>query len=236
MSKKTLSRLAIVIGLLALILMLRTLPVSEWLAGIESWVEANPVAGRAGFVVLAIVGGVALTPGWIPMMLAGLLFGLAEGIFYGLLGITLGATAGMLVGRTLARSWVEKRIKGHEQLMALDDALDQQAFSIVALTRLALVIPFNILNYAYGLTRVRVPVYLLATAVGMLPVVAMYVYFGTLTQDIGKLLSGDAEAGPGTWWLLGIALVAITLVVIVVKRTVARVLEQKTGGAMPADQ
>ncbi len=208
--------------------MLRTLPVGDWLIGIEAWVQANPVAGRFAYLGLAVAGIVALTPGWIPMMLAGLLFGLLPGVLYGLLAITIGATAAMLTGRTLARSWVEKRISGNKQLLALDDALDEQAFTIVALTRIALVIPFNMLNYAYGLTRVRLPVYALGTAVGMLPVVALFAYLGTLTRDISEVLSGEANATIDGWWLGAIALIAISIVVIVVRRTVKRTLARGT--------
>lgn len=228
MSKTTISRLTIVVVLVAIILAIRTLPVGEWLVGIEDWVSANPATGRLAYLLVTIISGVALTPGWIPMMLAGLLFGLLPGIIFGLLGTTLGATAAMLTGRTLARSWVEKRIAGNQQLLALDDALDEQAFTIVALTRVALVIPFNILNYAYGLTRVRLPVYMAATAVGMLPVVALYAYLGTLARDITQILSGDATAGPGAWWIAAIAVVAISIIIFVVRRTVIRALERKT--------
>ena len=211
-----------------LVILLRAMPLGEWLQGVESWVDRNPAAGAASYLGLTIVAVVAMTPGWIPMMLAGLLFGFASGVIYALIGITIGATAALVAGRTLARGWVEKRIAGNEQLLALDDALHTQAFTIVALTRLALVIPFNMLNYAYGLTRVKTPVYTTATAAGMLPVVSLYVYLGTLARDIGQILQGDAGFGPGGWWLAGIALLAIVMVILIVRRAVGRALEKRT--------
>jgi len=217
------------VTVVALVVLLRALPLGEWLQGIEGWVDEHPIAGAASYLGLTIIAVVAMTPGWIPMMLAGLLFGLAPGVIYALFGITIGATAALIAGRTLARGWVEKRIAGNEQLLALDDALHVQAFTIVALTRVALVIPFNMLNYAYGLTRVKTPVYAMATAVGMLPVIAMYVYLGTLARDIGQVLQGDAEIAAGTWWLAGIALLAIVMVVLIVRRAVDRALKQRTG-------
>ena len=208
--------------------MLRALPLGEWLQGVESWVDEHPAAGAISYLCLTIIAVVAMTPGWIPMMLAGLLFGFATGVVYALIGITIGATAALVAGRTLARAWVEKRIAGNAQLLALDDALDVQAFTIVALTRVALVIPFNMLNYAYGLTRVQTPVYAAATAVGMLPVIVMYAYLGTLARDIGQILQGDADVGPGSWWLAGVALLAIVMVVLIVRRAVSRALKQRT--------
>lgn len=209
--------------------MLRALPFGDWLRGVEAWVSTNPVPGAAVYIGLTVVAVVALTPGWIPMMLGGLLFGLGPGLLFGIVGMTVGATAALLAGRTLARGWVEKRIAGNEQMLALDDALDSQAFTIVALTRIALVIPFNMLNYAYGLTRVKTSVYATATAVGMLPVVTLYVYLGTLARDIGQILRGEADAGPGAWWLTGIALLAIAMVVFIVRRAVNHALRERTG-------
>ncbi|MDH3645930.1 MAG: TVP38/TMEM64 family protein [Gammaproteobacteria bacterium] len=234
--KTTITRLLIVALLIAAILMLRLLPVSQWLTGMEAWVQAHPIAGCFVYLGLTVTAIVALTPGWIPMMLAGLLFGLVPGVLYGLLGITIGATAAMLVGRTLARSWVEQRISGNEQLLALDDALDEQAFTIVALTRIALVIPFNMLNYAYGLTRVPVLIYASATAIGMLPVVALYAYLGSLARDIGEILSREADVGTSVWWLGGITLIVMTIIVFVVRRTVQRNLEQRVRRNRRADQ
>lgn len=229
-------RLLIVAAVVVAVVSLRALPVNVWLQGIEQWVDARPVAGVAAYLVATIIAVVALTPGWIPMMLAGLLFGFLPGLLYGLLGITIGATAALVTGRTLVRSWVEQRIAGNPQMLALDDALEEQAFTIVALTRVALVIPFNMLNYAYGLTRVSAPVYAAATAVGMLPVVALYVYLGTLARDISEILAGEAEAGAGAWWFAGIAAVAIVMVVFVVRRAVQRSLARRTGTEGDLDQ
>ena len=224
------------VAIVSLVVLLRALPLGEWLQGIEFWVDENPTAGAASFMGLTIVAVVAMTPGWIPMMLAGLLFGFAGGVVLALASITIGATAALIAGRTLARGWVKKRIAGNEQLLALDDALHAQAFMIVALTRVALVIPFNMLNYAYGLTRVKTPIYATATAVGMLPVVALYVYLGTLARDIGQILQGDAEVGPGNWWLAGVALLAIVMVVVIVRRAVGRALEQRTSLNTESDE
>ena len=65
-----------------------------------------------------------------------------------------------------------------------------------------------------------------ATATGMLPIVGLYVYLGTLAKDMGQVLSGGADAGTPNWWIAGIAASAITIVVVIVRRTVRRVLER----------
>lgn len=230
MSRQWLSRLAIIVLLVGTVVMFRTLPVVEWISDLESWARARPVAGPLVFIVVTIISVVALTPGWIPMSLAGLLFGFVPGLVYALFATTTGAVLALLVGRTLARSWVERRIEGNERMLALDDALEDQAFTIVVLTRVALVIPFNMLNYAYGLTRVRPGVFVAATAVGMVPIVALYAWFGSVARDIGDVFSGKAKLDVDTAWIAGVAAVVIVIVIAVVRRAVRRALQKRTAG------
>lgn len=231
MSRRTLSRIAIVAALVGIVVLAQALPLAEWLSNVEVWMDEHPVSGPVAYILAATVSVVALTPGWISMTLAGLLFGFAPGLVYALIAITAGSALALVAGRTLARRWVEKRIEGNERMLALDDALEDQAFTIVVLTRLALVIPFNVLNYAYGLTRVGVAVFTAGTALGMLPIIAAYAYLGSIAKDIGAVLSGDARLDVGAAWIAGIAIVVIAIVVAVIRRAVKRALEKRTSGA-----
>jgi len=224
---KTISRIVIVILIVAFIYLAHELPLADRLAGLENWARKNPFAGAMAYITLTIVATTALMPGWIMMMLGGLVFGLTLGIAYAMLGIVGGAVAAFFVARKLTRKWVERRISGNVHLMALDDALDEKAFSIVALTRIALVFPFNILNYAYGVTRVETATYAAGTAVGMLPIVAIYVYLGTLAHDMGQILSEGANIGPGAWWAVAVAAIAIVSVVLIVRRALTRALQRR---------
>ncbi len=224
---KTLLRVIFIVMVVALAVSARGLPIADWLVGLESWARQYPLAGAVAYILLTIVATVALLPGWVSMMLGGLIFGLTMGLVYAMLGIIGGATAAFLVGRTLARKWVERRIAGNVHLLALDDALDEQAFTIVALTRIALVFPFNLLNYAYGVTRVNIGVYSAGTAVGMLPIVGIYVYLGTLARDMSQILSEGANIGPDAWWAVAVAAVAILAVVLIVRRALGRALQRR---------
>ncbi len=234
MSRGAAWRLAAVAVIVLLLVLARSLPVTEWLSEAEAWVEANPVLGGLTYVGLAALSGVMLTPGWVPMALAGLLFGFLPGIAWGTAGIACGATAAMLVGRTIARPWVAARIADNPKLAALDEALGERAFLIVFLTRVAMVLPYNLLNFAYGLTRVGLATYVGATMLGMLPIVALYAYLGSVATDIGAVLSGDAKPAGG-WWIVLLGIAAITLVIVVVRRTVNGILDQKLKSAHDAD-
>jgi uncharacterized membrane protein YdjX (TVP38/TMEM64 family) len=230
MTRATINRLLVVAGIVAFALLFRMLPVTAWLEQASQLYVRHPVAVPAAYVAAVTVATVVLFPGWISMMLGGLLFGLLPGLPLALLGITAGAFGAFLAGRLLGRSWVEQRMGDSLKLQALDEAVNAQSFYIVFLTRFAIVLPFNVLNYAFGLTRVRGLTYVAATALGMLPAVLLYVYLGTLADDFGAVLSGDVRPASGTYWIAAVAIVAIAAVVWILQRAAKRALRQQQLG------
>jgi len=231
-SSRLAARILAAVVLVAALALLSTLPLEHWLEAAAAWAGERPVAGAILYLVAATLAGLLMTPGWVPMMLAGLLFGLVKGIALGSVGILSGATVAFLAGRTLMRDRVARRIANSASLLAIDRAVNQQAFTVVLLTRLAFVLPYNLLNYAYGATRVGLGTYVAATGIGMLPIVGVYVYLGTLARDVGQLLEGGSPR-TGFGWLTAGALVAIGLAIFVIRRTAMRVLaEQVDDGAV----
>ena len=227
MTRATINRLLVLVGIVVFAVLSRTLPVTEWLEQLARLNEQYPVAVPAAYVAAVTVATVALFPGWISMMLGGLLFGLLPGALFALFGITAGAFGAFLAGRTLGRSWVEKRMGDSLKLQALDEAVNAQSFYIVFLTRCAIVLPFNVLNYAFGLTRVTPATYVAATALGMLPAVLLYVYLGTLADDFGAILAGDVRPAGGAYWIAAVAIIAIVAVIWIVQRAARRALRQQ---------
>jgi uncharacterized membrane protein YdjX (TVP38/TMEM64 family) len=226
--KRALIRIFFAAAVVALIYIGRGLPFAEWLASLESLARQYPLAGAVAYIAVAVVATALLVPGWVMMMLAGLVFGLTLGLAYAMAGLVGGAVVGLFIGRTVARKWVERRIAGNVHLMALDEALEEQAFAIIALTRVALVFPHNVLNYAYGVTRVKLPAYTAGTAVGIFPIVGFYVYLGTLAHDMSQILEEGAQIGLNAWWAIAIAAIAIATVVFVVRRALVRALQRQT--------
>jgi uncharacterized membrane protein YdjX (TVP38/TMEM64 family) len=144
-----------------------------------------------------------------------------NGSIYVSIGATLGATAAFLVGRYLARDWVAHKIEGNPRFTAIDKAVAEEGWKIVGLIRLSPVFPYSIMNYAFGLTRVSLRHYVLASAIGMLPATVMYVYIGSLA---------NAGARPTTtveWVLKGIGLLATVLVTFCVTRIARRALAKR---------
>jgi len=151
---------------------------------------------------------------------AGAIFGVVPTTVAVSIGSTVGATAAFLAGRTLARGWIEERMRRHPRFDALDRAVAESGFKIVLLTRLSPVFPFNLLNYAFGLTRVRLRDYVLASWIGMLPGTVMYAYLGAALGSVANVLSGEEnvsrEPGPRIAFYVGLIL-AVAVAVLVAR-------------------
>jgi len=228
-----LARLALaLLALVALVLVGRS--AGAHFAAFAGWVEAQGALGPALFIAGYAAAVVAFVPGSILTLAAGALFGVGWGTLYVLLAATLGSAAAFLVARYVARGWVEERLAGDPKLAAIDRAIGAEGRKIVLLLRLSPAFPFNVLNYALGLTRVRFADYLIAS-VGMLPGTLLYVYSGKLAGDVAALAGGAAAPrGPGYWALLGVGLVATLLVTLLVTRTARRALDQATASQAAA--
>lgn len=193
------------------------------------WVNDLGVWGPLAFVLGYAVATVAFVPGSLLTLAAGAIFGLAKGTVYVFIAAVLGSSAAFLVSRYVARAAIEHRIANNARFAAIDRAIGKEGFKIVALLRLSPVFPFNLLNYALGLTRVRFSDYVMA-AVGMVPGTLLYVYYGKLAGDVAALAGGAApEKGVGYYAVLVLGLVATAVVTTLVTRTARRALEEATG-------
>lgn len=226
MSRARVNRLAMVGIFAALVYALYAYPIADQVVALVDWAQTHRVAGALLYVVCVVLATVLFVPGSGSMMIAGYLFGFGLGTVVSALAITLGAQCAFLVGRLVAREWVAARVAGNPRLRAIEAGLREEAFLIVVLTRLSLVIPFNLLNYAYGITSVRGGVHFFATSAGMLAPVALYVYLGTLARDIGQILSGAATPTTLGYWIAGAGIIAIIVLTWVMHRAASRALER----------
>ncbi|MGB5511363.1 MAG: TVP38/TMEM64 family protein [Woeseiaceae bacterium] len=226
MKRDVVNRIAITAVFLALVYGLYLLPFADWIEWVVGWVQHHPVIGPVAYIGIVVIATVLFVPGSVSMMIAGYLFGLMSGIAVAAIGVAAGAQCAFLVGRKGARHWVESRVAGNPRLQAIEKGLHEEAFLIVVLTRLSLVIPFNVLNYAYGITSVRPGVHLWATTLGMLPAVALYVYLGTLARDLGQILSGEATPSELGYWIAAAGISAIVILTWAIHRAASRALRR----------
>lgn len=190
------------------------------IAGLGPW-------GPLIFVLLYIVATVFFLPGSILTLGAGFVFGVIKGAILVSIAATLGAIAAFLVGRYVARDWVAKKIEGNSRFKAIDEAVAREGWKIVGLTRLSPVFPFNLLNYAFGLTRVSLRDYFFASWIGMMPGTLMYVYLGSLAGDLASVGGGGRARTPAEWALYIVGLLATVGVTVYVTRLARQALQQR---------
>jgi uncharacterized membrane protein YdjX (TVP38/TMEM64 family) len=191
-----------------------------WRAALASMARLG-VAGELLFVLVYIVGCVLLVPGAALTLGAGAVFGLAKGFVLVSAASTLGALAAFLVGRHGLRGWVEGKLSGDARFRELDEAVARSGWKMVLLVRLSPVIPFNLLNYALGLTRIPAVPYALASWAGMLPGTFLYVWLGATA---GELAAGPREKTPAEWALWGMGLAATAAVSVALAQAARRAM------------
>ncbi len=210
----------------------------DWFREALAWIESLGTIGVVAFILLYIAATVAFLPGSILTLGAGLVFGVVLGSIYVFIGATLGATAAFLVGRYVARGWVAKKIEGNAKFAAIDKAVSREGLKIVLLTRLSPIFPFNLLNYAFGITGVSLKDYFIGS-VGMIPGTMMYVYLGSLAGNLALIGTEQQEGDPTVQWILRImgfiATVAVTIYVTRIARKALNeeVLDEETSEANP---
>jgi uncharacterized membrane protein YdjX (TVP38/TMEM64 family) len=189
--------------------------VAEALAALGPWAPA-------AFIALVALTCILCLPGAFLTVAGGALFGLAWGFLYVWIGALLGASAAFFIGRHFARGWILRRIARHPLLVAIEEAVTEEGWKIIVLSRLTPGSPFFLLNYLYGLTHVRFRDYFWATAIGMIPGTLLFVYLGSIGQ---MALTGRIRTA-WDWTLYGVGLLALALAVLLIARRARRALHQ----------
>jgi len=202
--------------------------VAESVPRFAEWVEGLGVWGPVVFMLGYVIATVAFIPGSILTLSAGAIFGLGQGVLFVFVGASVGATVAFFLARTVARRAIEQRLENDSRFAAIDRAVGREGLKIVTLLRLSPAFPFNMLNYALGLTRVRPRDYMLA-CLGMLPGTLLYVYTGKVVGDVAALAGGvAADHGIGYWIVVGAGFLATVAVAVLVTRTAKQAIQEIT--------
>jgi uncharacterized membrane protein YdjX (TVP38/TMEM64 family)/rhodanese-related sulfurtransferase len=182
------------------------------LEALDAWLNSLGAWAPIGYVVLYALGTVAFVPGAIFALAGGALFGPLWGTIWNLTGASLGATLAFLVARYVAGDWVVRKAGG--LLKRVIEGVDAEGWRFVALVRLVPLFPFNLSNYALGLTRIPLHHYVIATVVCMAPGAIAYTWLGHAGRGA---LSGEADAVRYALLALGL-LAAMTLLPRLIRR------------------
>ncbi len=208
--------LLLLVPLVALAIAAPALGLGQWIAQLRGWIEGFGALGPLVFALVYAVAIVAAVPASLLTVAAGAMFGSVVGVATVAAGATAGAAAAFAIARWLARDAVSGWLGRSEKFMRLDAMTERHGAVIVAITRLLPIFPFSLLNYGFGLTRVRFGTYVLWSFLRMLPGTALYVV------GADALTSGIAQ-GRIPWGLVA-ALAAIVALLAFAIRRARRVL------------
>ncbi len=223
--------IAVGLALIALSAAMSFLSPVHWINALSDWMDTLGPFSVIVFVLVYALATVLLIPGSVRTIAAGMIFGVALGALAAWSGAVLGASLAFLMGRHFARSKIEEMTKSNEKFQAIDEAICRHGWKIIGLMRLSPLIPFNVSNYFYGVTKVGFWPYALASAGGMLPGTLFYAYLGAAGK--AGLSAGGLQHHPLQYAFFGIGLLATIGLMIWVSRIAKQSL--KASGAIKRD-
>ncbi|MEB3151288.1 MAG: TVP38/TMEM64 family protein [Sphaerospermopsis sp.] len=192
-------------------------------------VQSLGIFGPIAYIFIYNIATLLFIPGSLLTLKGGCLFGPLLGSVYVLIAATIGATFAFIIGRYLSRDWVCRQLEKHPKFRAIDKAVAKEGFKIVLLTRLSPIFPFNLLNYAFGVTQVSLKDYILGS-IGMIPGTVMYVYIGSLAGNLAMIDTSHQPITKETeilqWIIKGIGLIATIVVSVYITKIAQNALKE----------
>lgn len=212
--------IAIVVG----VALISVFFLKDWFVVIRNWLQTLGIWSIPMYMSVYVGVTLLALPNALLMLGAGTLFGFTKGLVYVSIADTLGAVACFIVGKTIARQQIKRWISRRPHWKELDQAIAHKGWKIVLLTRLSPILPSSVLNYGFSCTKIKFTHYLLCSWVGMLPVIAFYVYLGAFGSALFR-----QNQGPQWMILQGLGLSTTIATAFYTTRLARRALAQAEG-------
>ncbi len=228
MDFKSIGKILLVIGLIILgISAAKYFQLQQLLYAALAWIKTLGYLAPIAFIGIYNLATILLIPGSLLTLGGGFIFGAVWGAIYVLIAATLGATFAFVIGRYLSRNWVRQQLDKYPKFKAIEAAVSKEGWKVVLLTRLSPIFPFNLLNYAFGITSVSLKDYVLGS-IGMIPGTILYVYVGSLVGDLAAIGTTTQPDHPLLKWTIrSIGLIATVAVTIYITRIAKRALDEQ---------
>ena len=207
-------------------------PVVDLIATVQERVVGWGAWGAVCYPLLFAACNILLLPGGLLAIGGGFFFGLWWGFLIVFVGNVLGAAISFALSRSVARQWFQRKLSKNPALRALEPAVERESWKIILLSQLHPLFPTSLLNYLYGLTKIRFWNYMLWASIGRMPGLFLYAYVGTLGQLGLKVVRGRNHPRMIEYWTWGGAFVTSALLLIVLSRIASRAVE--AGQRVPA--
>jgi uncharacterized membrane protein YdjX (TVP38/TMEM64 family) len=229
-----LGALLITIALVAVLS--RFFPVVDVIEALQRRVMSWGAWGAVCYPLLFAACNIFLLPGGILAVGGGFFFGLWWGLLVVFVGNSIAAAISFASSRWVARRWFQRKFSQNPTLGALEPAMERESWKIILLSQLHPLFPTSLLNYFYGLTRIRFGTYMLWASIGRAPGLFLYVYVGTLGQLGLKVMRGRSQPRVIDYWTWGGAFLTTALLLLVLGRIAYRAIQTSQASAIPENQ
>jgi uncharacterized membrane protein YdjX (TVP38/TMEM64 family) len=226
------------IGALVLVIALaiavsRFVPAVNFVEVLQQHVMGWGAWAAVGYPLLFALCNILLLPGGILAVGGGFFFGLWWGFLIVFAGNVVATAISFALSRSIARRWFQRKLSGNPTVRALGPAVERESWKIILLSQLHPLFPTSLLNYVYGLTRIRFGTYMLWASIGRIPGIFLYAYVGTLGQFAVRIMRGKSYPRVIEYWIWGGAFVTTVLLLVVLGRVAYRALQTSQASARP---
>jgi uncharacterized membrane protein YdjX (TVP38/TMEM64 family) len=216
---------AVVCAVALALALLHLFPVVGFVAALQERVIGWGAWAGICYPLLFAGCNILLLPGGILAVGGGFFFGLWWGFLVVLAGNIISTAISFALSRFVARRWFQQRLSANATLRALGPAVERESWKIILLSQLHPLFPTSLLNYFYGLTRIRFSTYMFWASIGRMPGLFFYAYLGTLGQLAIRIMRGKSYPRMLEYWVWGGAFVTTVLLLIVLGRVARRAIQ-----------
>src|SRR5882762_6900272 len=207
------------------IVLSRFLPIVSFIEVSQQRVMSWGTWGAVCYPLLFAACNILLLPGGILAVGGGFFFGLWWGFLIVFAGNVVATAISFALSRSIARRWFQRKLSGNPTIRALGPAVERESWKIILLSQLHPLFPTSLLNYFYGLTRIRFGSYMLWASIGRIPGIFLYAYVGTLGQFAVRIMRGKSYPRTLEYWIWGGAFIITVLLLVVLGRVAYRAIQ-----------
>jgi uncharacterized membrane protein YdjX (TVP38/TMEM64 family) len=217
---------AVIVAAISLAVALsRFFPVVSFIGALQERVMSGGAWAGLCYPLLFAACNILLLPGGVLAVGSGFFFGLWWGFLIVFAGNIVSTALSFLLSRFVARRWFQRKLSANPILRALGPAVESESWKIILLSQLHPLFPTSLLNYFYGLTRIRFRTYMFWASIGRMPGLFFYAYIGTLGQLALRIMRGKNYPKTLEYWIWGGALITTVLLLVVLGRVARRAIQ-----------
>src|SRR5437867_4667508 len=216
---------ALVLAIALVFALSRFFPVVDFIQTLQKRVMSLGAWAAICYPLLFAICNVLLLPGGVLAVGGGFFFGLWWGFLIVFVGNIVSTAISFSLSRFVARRWFRRKLSANPTLRALGPVVERESWKIILLSQLHPLFPTSLLNYFYGLTRIRFSTYMLWASIGRIPGLFFYAYMGTLGQFAVRIMRGRSYPRIVEYWIWGGAFITTVLLVVVLGRVARRAIQ-----------